>query len=146
MYKPYKLKYHLLYPSFDSLGGGRNDRSKESYVTLCDTRVIRHAFLFGGNLHLLTLRSLLCLSRFLFPTHHTTREDIRSIPYNFAFRWPKTSLGRRRRFPNQLRGTHPPTQLPQTPDSTSCGLKALRAFAQHTHSSLLLTCTLPKSK
>jgi hypothetical protein len=26
----------------------------------------------------------------------------------------KTSLGRRRRFPIQLRGSHPPTQLPQT--------------------------------
>ena len=100
--------------------------------------MIRHALRFGGN-HLLTYLSL---SRFSFPhlPHHSRRYPV--LPDSFALRWPKTSLGRRKQFPNQLRGTHPPTDsCLRQPDSTSRDLEALRALAQHTHTSLLYTYT-----
>jgi len=72
-------------------------------------RVIRHAFLFGGNLHLLTLWSLLCLSRFLFfrtrPQTLTSyflllHITLRSVLLKFDFPSQNHTFTRTRQIPN----------------------------------------------
>ena len=103
----------------ESLGGERNDRSRD--VTSSHPGPPPFSFSFPH------------------PPHHI--EDILYPHTPLA----KTGLGRRRWFPNQLRGSQPPTRLPQTP-STSRGLEALRAFAQYSYSTPRSTCTRSQYK
>jgi len=85
------------------------------------------------------------------PDHRGVVTPPRSIPrFPHVRRWARVSkeFDLSSDFPGsscipdytQLRGTHSPTQLPQTPGSTSCGPKAIRAFAQHTRFFIIRTC------
>ena len=101
---------------FDSLGVERYDRSKESYVYESHSDPAS-ARLFSAPPSPLPFAhsSLFALS--LFPFRHTSLSTAPFSTECLPLADFKPALVKRRRFPTQPRGTHPPTQLSLHPDS-----------------------------